>query len=115
MQATVVAALHVGILVLSRDLGSAVIFFAAYLVMLYVSTKKPQYLGLGLAGGSLGAVVAYFLFGHVRQRVSAWRDPMAVYQNEAIRSSSHCLPSEQAVGSAWDFAGFAGVYSGCKK
>ena len=85
VQATVVAALHVGILVLSRDLGSAVIFFAAYLVMLYVSTKKPQYLGLGLAGGSLGAVVAYFLFGHVRQRVSAWRDPMAVYQNEGYQ------------------------------
>ncbi|WP_274421732.1 FtsW/RodA/SpoVE family cell cycle protein [Blautia sp. XA-2221] len=82
---TVVAALHVGILVLSRDLGSAVIFFAAYLVMIYVSTKKPQYLGLGLAGGSLGAVVAYFLFGHVRQRVSAWSDPMAVYQNEGYQ------------------------------
>lgn len=85
VQATVIAGLHVVILVLSRDLGSAVIFFAAYLVMIYVSTKKASYLGLGLAGGSLGAVVAYFLFGHVRQRVSAWRDPMAVYQNEGYQ------------------------------
>ena len=34
VQATIVAGLHVGILVLSRDLGSAVIFFAAYLVMI---------------------------------------------------------------------------------
>ena len=42
--ATVVAGLHVGILVLSRDLGSAVIFFAAYLVLIYVSTRKPAYL-----------------------------------------------------------------------
>lgn len=83
--ATVVAGMHVGILVLSRDLGSAVIFFAAYLVMIYVSTKKAAYLGLGLAAGSLGSVVAYFLFGHVRQRVSAWRDPMAVYQNEGYQ------------------------------
>ena len=69
VQATVVAGLHVGILVLSRDLGSAVIFF----------------LGLGLAGGSAGAVVAYHLFGHVRQRVTAWKDPMAVYQNEGYQ------------------------------
>ncbi len=40
---------------------------------------------LGLAGGSAGAVVAYHLFGHVRQRVTAWKDPMAVYQNEGYQ------------------------------
>ena len=81
----VVAGLHVGILVLSRDLGSAVIFFAAYLVLIYVSTRKPAYLCIGIAGGTAGAVVAYHLFGHVRQRVSAWKDPMAVYQNEGYQ------------------------------
>lgn len=85
VQATAVAALHVGILVLSRDLGSAVIFFAAYLVMIYVATRKAAYLGLGLAGGSVASVIAYYLFGHVRQRVSAWKDPMAVYQNEGYQ------------------------------
>ena len=85
VQATIVAGLHVGILVLSRDLGSAVIFFVAYLVMIYVSTKKLLYLGIGVGGGSVGAVIAYFLFGHVRQRVSAWKDPMAVYQNEGYQ------------------------------
>ena len=81
VQVSAVAAFHVGILVLSRDLGSAVIFFVAYLVMVYVSTRNVGYLGLGLVGGSGAAVVAYHLFGHVRQRISAWKDPMAVYQN----------------------------------
>ena len=85
VQATIVAGLHVGILVLSRDLGSAVIFFVAYLVMIYVSTKKPVYLGVGVAGGCVASVIAYHLFGHVRQRVSAWKDPMAVYQNEGYQ------------------------------
>lgn len=85
VQATIVAGLHVGILVLSRDLGSAVIFFAVYLVMIYVATKKAVYLGLGLCGGSAASVAAYYLFGHVRQRVSAWKDPMAVYQNEGYQ------------------------------
>ena len=85
VKATIIAGLHVVILVLSRDLGSAVIFFAAYLVMIYVSTKKAAYLGLGIAGGSTGAVIAYFLFGHVRQRVSAWKNPMAVYQYEGYQ------------------------------
>ena len=85
IQVSVVAALHVGILVLSRDLGSAVIFFAAYLVMVFVATRNAGYLTLGIAGGSAASVVAYHLFGHVRQRVSAWKDPMAVYQNEGYQ------------------------------
>ena len=85
VQVTVIAGLHVGILVLSKDLGSAVIFFAAYLIMVYVATHNLGYLGLGLVGGSGAAVVAYHLFAHVRQRVSAWKDPMAVYQNEGYQ------------------------------
>ena len=85
VRATVVAAVHVLILVLSRDLGSALIFFVTWLVMVYVSTKKPAYFALGLGGGALASVAAYFLFGHVRQRVAAWRDPFAEYQNEGYQ------------------------------
>lgn len=85
VQATIVAGLHVGILVLSVDLGSAVIFFVTYLVMIYTATRKVSYLGIGVAGGSVAAVVAYQLFGHVRQRVTAWKDPMAVYENEGYQ------------------------------
>ena len=33
----------------------------------------------------MAAVIAYFLFGHVRERVSAWRDPVAVYENEGYQ------------------------------
>lgn len=76
---TVVAALHVLILVASKDLGSALVFFVAYIVMLYVATKKPLYALAGLGGGALASVAAYYLFGHVRQRVIAWKDPIAVY------------------------------------
>ena len=83
--ATAVAALHVVILVLSRDLGSALIFFVTYLVMLYVATKQLRYMALGLAAGAGGSVAAYFLFGHVRERVTAWKDPMAVYENEGYQ------------------------------
>jgi cell division protein FtsW (lipid II flippase) len=47
-----VAALHVLILVASKDLGGALIFFIVFLVMLYVATKKVTYFLGGLAGGS---------------------------------------------------------------
>ena len=72
---TVVAALHVLILVLSKDLGSALIFFVTYLMMLFVATSNWFYLGCGAASGAGASVVAYKLFAHVRRRVEAWRDP----------------------------------------
>ena len=72
---TAMAAAHVLVLVLSKDLGSALIYFVTYLMMLFVATSNWAYLGSGLAGGSLAAVIAYKLFAHVRRRVEAWRDP----------------------------------------
>lgn len=74
---TVIAALHVIILVLSRDLGSALIFFITYLFMLFVATSNWLYLGAGALSGSAAALVAYKLFSHVQRRVEAWRDPWA--------------------------------------
>ena len=74
---TVIAALHVLILVLSRDLGSALIFFVTYLLMLFVATSNWFYLGSGVLSGAAASVVAYKLFSHVRRRVEAWRDPWA--------------------------------------
>lgn len=72
---TAAAAAHVVVLVLSKDLGAALIFFVVYLLMLFTATRKSYYVAAGLAAGSAAAVVAYKLFGHVRQRVLIWRDP----------------------------------------
>ena len=72
-----VAAVHVVILVAEKDLGAALIYFVTYIFVLYVATTKVQYLGAGLAGGTLASIVAYHLFSHVKTRVQAWRDPWA--------------------------------------
>lgn len=76
---TIVAAFHVLILVVSKDLGAALIIFVVYLVMLYVATRKPFYAIAGLGAGGVASIVAYHLFSHVRVRVLAWQDPFAVY------------------------------------
>lgn len=73
-----VAAAHVLILVMSRDLGSALIFFVAYIVMLYCATGKAVYPLLGLAAGVAASVASYYLFSHIRVRVQAWKDPWSV-------------------------------------
>lgn len=78
---TAVAALHVLILVVSKDLGAALIIFAVYLVMLYVATKQPLYMLAGLGAGAGASVLGYYLFGHVRTRVVAWRDPFSAYDS----------------------------------
>ncbi len=78
--ATVLAAVHVLILVISTDLGGALIFFVTYLVMLFIATKNPLYTLAGIAAGSGGAVASYFLFSHVRTRVKVWLNPFSDYQ-----------------------------------
>jgi len=75
--ATIGAGLHVIILVLSRDLGNALVYFIAYAVIIYVATKNPLYGLASLLGGSVAAVVAYSLFAHVRKRVTVWEKPFA--------------------------------------
>lgn len=81
----VLAAMFVGLLVLSTDLGSALIFFMTYLFMLYVATKKARYLWLGFGAMSLASVVAYFLFSHVQTRVEAWQDPWSIIDGKGYQ------------------------------
>ena len=71
----IMAGLHVIILVLSTDLGSALIYFMIYVFMVYVGTHKARYLVLGFTGFSVASLVAYKLFSHVQTRVVAWKDP----------------------------------------
>ncbi len=74
----VVAAAHVITLVISKDLGSALIFFVVYVLMVFVATKNIFYLLAGAAGGSGAAYIAYRVFAHVQVRVQAWKDPWSV-------------------------------------
>ena len=72
---TAAAAAHVLILVCSKDLGSALIFFVTYLLMLFVATSNWFYLGTGAGCGAAAAALAYRLFSHVQVRVEAWQNP----------------------------------------
>ena len=82
---TAVAAAHVLILVLSKDLGSALIFFVTYLFMLFAATSNWFYLCAGAAGGSAAAMLAYRMFSHVRVRVAAWQNPWADIDNKGYQ------------------------------
>lgn len=81
----VVAGIHVIILVLSTDLGSALIFFVVYVIIVFAATRNYLYLFLGIFGGSFAAAVAYRLFDHVRIRVLAWQDPWSYIDKEGYQ------------------------------
>lgn len=82
---TAVAAAHVLILVLSKDLGSALIFFITYVGMLFVATSNWLYLLTGILSGCGASVLAYTMFAHVRTRVAAFRNPWADIDNRGYQ------------------------------
>lgn len=85
--ASAVAAIHVIILVLSKDLGSALIFFVIYLALIYISTENIGYLAMGLSFGALASVIAYKLFSHIQVRVQAWLDPFSDIESTGYQLS----------------------------
>ncbi|MDY2956065.1 MAG: FtsW/RodA/SpoVE family cell cycle protein [Lachnospiraceae bacterium] len=72
---SIAAAAHIVIFIASNDLGAALIFFVAYIMMTFVATRRLVLL-LGTTGlGVLGALIAAKTVPHVIKRVVAWRDP----------------------------------------
>ena len=72
-------ALSMVVLVGQNDLGSSLLFFGLFLVMLYVATERPGWLVVGGLLFAAGAAAAYLLVGNVRNRFNFWLDPMAYY------------------------------------
>ncbi|MFE0414557.1 FtsW/RodA/SpoVE family cell cycle protein [Streptomyces tendae] len=65
----------VGVLVLERDLGTSLLFFGLFVVLLYVATGRTGWIAVGLLLASLGAVAVGWLEPHVHSRVEDWLHP----------------------------------------
>lgn len=65
------------VLVMEKDLGSSLLFFGLFLIIVYVATGRIAYVLAGLGLFALGASAAWALFGHVQTRVAIWLDPFA--------------------------------------
>jgi cell division protein FtsW (lipid II flippase) len=64
-------------LVVIRDLGSSLMFFGAFLALLYVSTGRLSLVGVGATLFFAGAIFVANGVSHVHERVEVWRDPFA--------------------------------------
>ncbi|HET6350613.1 MAG TPA: FtsW/RodA/SpoVE family cell cycle protein [Coriobacteriia bacterium] len=65
------------VLVAERDLGSSLLLFGTFLVMLYTATGRGSYVAVGLTLFGGGAYAAFRMFDHVQTRVAIWLDPFA--------------------------------------
>ncbi len=63
------------VMVGQRDLGSSLLFFTLFVVMMWVATERLTYLVMGVVLFAGAAYIAWRMFGHVQTRVAIWRDP----------------------------------------
>ena len=66
-----------GLLMLQKDLGTALLYYGTVLTALWAATGSGLLLLGGMAGAAGGAFVGYRMFAHVKKRVAVWRNPWA--------------------------------------
>ncbi|WP_327121981.1 FtsW/RodA/SpoVE family cell cycle protein [Streptomyces sp. NBC_01341] len=101
----VVWAMSILILVFETDLGTSLLFFGMFVVMVYVATERTSWIVFGLFMAAGGAVGVASFESHVQQRVQAWLDPMREYTLSRQGLGGH---SEQSMEALWAF-GSGGV------
>lgn len=67
------------ILIFENDLGSSLLFFGMFVIMLYVATERTSWIVIGLLMSAAGAVGVASFASHVQARVDAWLDPFGCY------------------------------------
>lgn len=70
-------AIALGIVVIQRDLGAALLFFGVFLALLYVATGRISLVLIGFVLFILGSALMADLFDHIRVRIEIWLDPFA--------------------------------------
>jgi cell division protein FtsW (lipid II flippase) len=67
----------IGVLVIQRDLGTSILYFGLFLVMIYTATGRAFYVGIGMVMMITGALVASRLFAYVGSRFESWLNPLS--------------------------------------
>jgi hypothetical protein len=86
----VVWAISLLVLILENDLGTSLIFFGVFVVMLYVATERTSWVVLGTLMATLGAGVVGTTSAHVKYRVVAWLHPTDAFLAKPADTS--CAP-----------------------
>ncbi|WP_164419084.1 FtsW/RodA/SpoVE family cell cycle protein [Streptomyces salinarius] len=97
------------ILVFETDLGTSLLFFGMFVIMLYVATERTSWIVFGLLMSAAGAVGVASFESHVQQRVQAWLDPMHEFELSRQGVIGH---TEQSMQALWAFGSGGTIGSG---
>jgi peptidoglycan glycosyltransferase len=73
------------VMIAQRDLGSSLLFFSLFIVLLWVATERISWLVIGFLLFAVGAWFAYESFDHVQQRVEVWLNPWADFEGDGYQ------------------------------
>ncbi len=79
------------ILVVQRDLGTSLLYFGLFLVMIYVATGRSSWIVIGFGLFAVGAYVASRIFSYVNDRIDGWLNPFDQSRYEAVYGGSYQL------------------------
>ncbi|MEU2877437.1 MULTISPECIES: FtsW/RodA/SpoVE family cell cycle protein [unclassified Streptomyces] len=105
----VVWVISILILVFETDLGTSLLFFGMFVIMLYVATERTSWIVFGLLMSAAGAVGVGSIEPHVHQRVEAWLNPLNEWKLSRQGVRGH---SEQSMEALWAFGSGGTLGSG---
>ncbi|HEY8984499.1 MAG TPA: FtsW/RodA/SpoVE family cell cycle protein, partial [Streptomyces sp.] len=91
------------ILVFETDLGTSLLFFGMFVIMLYVATERTSWIVFGLLMSAVGAVGVASFESHIQTRVQAWLNPLNEYKLSQAGTKDGVVHSEQAMQALWAF------------
>jgi cell division protein FtsW (lipid II flippase) len=87
-----------GVLIFQKDLGSSLLFFGVFVVLLYVATERPSWLVYGFVLFFGGAWFAFTQFGHVQTRLDLWLHAFEIGERNQIVESLYGLAAGGLIG-----------------
>ncbi|GAA3865035.1 FtsW/RodA/SpoVE family cell cycle protein [Streptomyces sedi] len=87
----VIWAISLLILIFETDLGTSLLFFGIFVVMLYVATERTSWIVFGLLLSASGAVFVASTNAHVGERVDNWLNPLDRAANDGVTETAQAM------------------------
>ena len=87
----VIWAMSLLILVFETDLGTSLLFFGLFVIMLYVATERTSWIVFGLLLSAGGAVLVSSFEPHVKERVHNWLHPLQLASNGGVTETAQTM------------------------
>ena len=79
------------VMIMQKDLGTSLLFFTLFLVLIWVATERASYLAVGVLMFFAGGYLAFNAFSHVQQRFDIWLNPWGKTKGYQIEQSMYAF------------------------